>query len=168
MRSRWSKRELKSSKYQKEQKEQKTCIELAKITATIDSHGGLCTSEAHIDHLIQQCQNITAKKTALWDHILYYKLVSKITGCEKQWFCLSLHPLNNYDPNYWTSYCGMLSNDNNETSLIFTHSLRHQFYSEVKWLTIILSLDINYDDKFLLLLRRFNLAELVVNKSVIL
>jgi hypothetical protein len=47
-------------------------------------------SEAHIDHLIQQCQNITAKKTALRNHILYYKLVSKIIGCEKQWFCLSL------------------------------------------------------------------------------
>jgi hypothetical protein len=61
-------------------------------------------------------------------------------------------------------YCGMLSNDNNETSLIFTHSLWLQFYSEVKWLTIILSLDINYDDKFLPLLRRFNLAEPVVNK----
>jgi hypothetical protein len=28
-------------KYQKEQKEQKKCIELAKITATVDSHGGL-------------------------------------------------------------------------------------------------------------------------------
>jgi len=61
----------------------------------------------------------------------------------------NLAPLNNYDPNYWTPHCGMLSNDNNETSLIFTHSLWHQFYSEVKWLTIILSLDINYDDKYL-------------------
>jgi hypothetical protein len=82
---------IKKLKYQKEQKEQKKCIELAKITSTVDSHGGLCTSEAHIDHLIQQYQNITAKKTALRNHILYYKLVSKITGCEKQWFCLSLH-----------------------------------------------------------------------------
>jgi hypothetical protein len=82
---------IKKLKYQKEQKEQKKCIELAKITATVDSHGGLCTSEAHIDHLIQQYQNITAKKTALRNHILYYKLVSKITVCEKQWFCLSLH-----------------------------------------------------------------------------
>jgi hypothetical protein len=62
----------------------------------------------------------------------------------------------------------MLSNDNNETNLIFTHSLWHQFYSEVKWLTIILSLDINYDDKFLPLLRHFNPAEPVVEKSVIL
>jgi hypothetical protein len=52
-----------------------------KITATVDSHGGLCTSEEHIDHLIQQYQNITAKKTALRNHILYYKLVSKITVC---------------------------------------------------------------------------------------
>ena len=66
---------IKKLKYQKEQKEQKKCIELAKITATVDSHGGYCTSEAHIDHLIQQCQNITAKKTALRNHILYYKLV---------------------------------------------------------------------------------------------
>jgi hypothetical protein len=53
---------IKKLKYQKEQKK---CIELAKITATVNSHGGLCTSEAHIDHLIQQCHNITAKKTAL-------------------------------------------------------------------------------------------------------
>jgi hypothetical protein len=34
--------------------------------------------------------------------------------------------------------------------------------------TIILSLDINYDDKFFPLLRRFNPAEPVVEKSVIL
>ena len=63
---------IKKLKYQKEQKK---CIELAKITSTVDSHGGLCTSEAHVDHLIQQYQNITAKKTALRNHILYYKLV---------------------------------------------------------------------------------------------
>jgi hypothetical protein len=61
---------IKKLKYQKEQKK---CIALAKTTATVDSHRGLCTSEAHIDHLIQQCQNITAKKTALRNHILYYK-----------------------------------------------------------------------------------------------
>jgi hypothetical protein len=35
---------IKKLKYQKEQKEQKKCIELAKITSTVDSHGGLCTS----------------------------------------------------------------------------------------------------------------------------
>jgi len=141
----------KKLKYQKEQK--KNRIELAKITATVDSHGGICTSEAHIDHLIQQCQNITAKKTALRNHIMYYKLVSKTTGCEKRWFCLSLHvkpcSIEQFDPNYWTSYCGMLSNDNNETSLVFTHSRWHQFYSKVKWLKIILSLDFNCNDKYL-------------------
>ena len=57
---------IKKLKYQKEQKKRNT---LAKITATVDSHGELCTSEAHINHLIQQCQNITAKKTALRNHI---------------------------------------------------------------------------------------------------
>ena len=82
---------IKTLKHQKEQKEKKKCIELAKITATVNSHGGLCTSEAHIDHLIQQCHNITAKKTALRNHILYYKIVSNITECEKHWFCLSLY-----------------------------------------------------------------------------
>ena len=91
-------------KYQKEQKEQKKCIELAKITATVDSHGGLCTSEEHIDHLIQQYQNITAKKTALRNHIMYYKLVSKITDVKSSGFvcrCMAnLAPLNNYDPSY--------------------------------------------------------------------
>jgi hypothetical protein len=88
MRRRLSKSELKSSRNLSIKKNRK-CIELAKITATVDSrdsHGGLCTSEAHIDHLIQQCQNITAKKTALRNHIMYYKLVSKTIGCEKQWF----------------------------------------------------------------------------------
>jgi hypothetical protein len=45
-------------KYQKEQKEQKKCIELAKITATVDSHGGLCTSEEHIDHCHSECVRI--------------------------------------------------------------------------------------------------------------
>jgi uncharacterized protein YbjQ (UPF0145 family) len=57
---------IKKLKYQKEQKKRNA---LAKITATVDSHGELCTSEAHINHLIQQCQNITAKKTALRNHI---------------------------------------------------------------------------------------------------
>jgi hypothetical protein len=62
---------IKKLKYKKEPpKNQKKCIELAKTTASVDSHGGLCTSEAHIDHLIQQCQHITAKKTALRNHII--------------------------------------------------------------------------------------------------